>query len=364
VKVGPYELLPETAQALALNFVDAARTVAFGWPRLGLEPEEIARATLRLNARDVLWAGTGHFRFMWAADFGKTIRGAWPVLGEDYLGGLIDMMIDRSAAAGRVNTCFSGSRGFDMPWERADGLPWLIFSHATRLELSGRAPDEGRRRMLQGLLDSYESENFADGMIAPRVTGDWVDTVRRPSSTYNNLCALMMLKTAPTLGLKTRASALDFEKTLFERRWRGTYFADAHESEVPSVDGAVVALYLDLGPWPVREAAASWLVNSGALDPIPMLCAVGREERDVPLLTRLTSGYHLSRWLHLGMMALNGFRRIGRDVGARRDVVSALIARHGQMAEAVNADGTPYKNIFLSSERGLSMAAGQYLELI
>jgi hypothetical protein len=94
-----------------------------------------------------------------------------------------------------------------------------------------------------------------------------------------------------------------------------------------------------------------------------MSCAFGRDDAHVPPLTRLTGGYHLSRWLHLGLMALNGLRRHGRDVSARREAVERVFRRHGQVVEAVHDDGRPYLSLFLSCERGLSMAAGQYLEL-
>lgn len=364
MKAGPYEVLPETLLGLWLNLADSARTAVLGWPRKPGSPAAIAAETLRDNARGVLYAGTGHFRFMWAADFGKTVRGAWDVLGPDYLGGLIDKMTDESFRHGYVTTCFRESRGFDMPWPRADGLPWLVFAHEERRIRSGRAPDAVRLKALQSLLDHHEATHFEDGLIAPSITGDWVDTVRRPSSTYNNLCALMMLRLAPRLGLKTRHDPAAFEKALLASRWRAQGFlTDSHGVETPSADAAVLALYLGLLEPPYREALAVWLEGSGLLDPIPMTCAAGRSDAHVPLLTRLTGGYHLSRWLHLGLMALNGLRRQGRDVSARRQAVERVIQRHGQVVEAVHDDGRPYLSLFLSCERGLSMAAGQYLEL-
>ncbi|MDE2314395.1 MAG: hypothetical protein KGL04_09510 [Elusimicrobia bacterium] len=363
MNIGPYSVTSRMFQSLALNAADAARLSLFGWPKQDGAPADLARAALRANAREELWAGRGHFHFMWTADFGKSLRGAWIALPEDYLSGLIGFMTDESARLGHVPSCFRGGRGFDMPWPRADGLPWLVFAHAWRREKTGQGPDESRRRALQSLLDSYEEKNFEDGLISPRVTGDWVDTVRRPSSTYNNLCAIMMLRLAPDLGLRPRHDAGKMEAGIFERRWRGDYFADAHQSEAPSADGAVAALYLGLGPAAARERLADWLENSGLLDPIPMRCAIGRESAHVPLLTRLTGGYHLSRWPHLGLMALNGLKRQGRDVSVRRAAIENLFRRHGQIVEAVDDAGEPYKSLLLSCERGLSMAAGQYLEL-
>ncbi|MDE1976245.1 MAG: hypothetical protein KGI84_03165, partial [Elusimicrobia bacterium] len=202
-----------------------------------------------------------------------------------------------------------------------------------------------------------------DGLVSPRVKGDWVDTVRRPSSTYNNLCALMMLRLAPDLGLRPRHDAGKTEAALFQRRWRDNYLVDAHQSEAASADGAVAALYLGLGPAKIRERLADWLEGSGLLDPIPMRCAVAREAAHIPFLTRLTGGYHLSRWPHLGLMALNGLKRQGREVSSRRAVIENLFRRLGHIVEAVDDAGKPYRSLFLSCERGLSMAAGQYLEL-
>lgn len=365
MRLGPYEVLPETALGVWLNLADSLRTIALGWPRKTGSPADMARETLRDNARAVLHAGTGHFRFMWAADFGKTVRGAWDTLGPDYLGGLIDRMTDESSRHGYVTTCFRESRGFDMPWPRADGLPWLVFAHEERRRRAGRVPGAARLQALQALIDRYEDAHIEDGLIAASVTGDWVDTVRRPSSTYNNLCCLMMLRLAPGLGLRTRHDADAFEKALVASRWRAQGFlTDAHGVETPSADAAVLALYLGLLDAPRREALAVWLESGGLLDPVPMRCAAGRSGAHVPPLTRLTGGYHLSRWLHLGLMALNGLRRHGRDVSARREAVERVFRRHGQVVEAVHDDGRPYLSLFLSCERGLSMAAGQYLELM
>jgi hypothetical protein len=63
-------------------------------------------------------------------------------------------------------------------------------------------------------------------------------------------------------------------------------------------------------------------------------------------------------------MWLNGLKRLGRDVSEGRARLDALIERHGHVLEAVNDDGSPYESLVLSSERGLTMAAAQYLELV
>jgi hypothetical protein len=366
VIVGPYDVTPEMLAGLALNAADSWRVCLFGLPRgPQAPPADVAAAALRRNARGVLWAGTGHFRFLWIADFGKALTGAWETLGVEYLGAQIELMTSQSARLGRVPSCFRSSRGFDMPWHRGDGLPWLIFSHAELARRGGRAPGEPQRRALQVLLDRYEAEWLEPGgLLSERMRGDWVDTIRRPSSTYNNLCVLMMLRRAPELGLTARADADAFAARLLAERWRGDHFRDHARTEALGVDAAVLALYLRSFPREILSAAADRLESLRLDEPWPMRAgAEPYDPRTVPLLTRLAPGYHRAHWLHLGLMWLNGRRRLGRDVARGRAAVEALIARHGVVPEAVEADGSPYRSFFISCERGLTMAAGQYLEL-
>lgn len=363
--VGPYDVTPEMFWGLALNAADSWRVCLRGLPRAPEQaPADVAAAALRRNARSVLWAGEGHFRYLWIADFGKALTGAWTTLGVEYLAGQIDLMTRESARLGRVPSCFRAARGFDYPWHRGDGLPWLVFAHAELAKKRGRGPDEERRRALQELIDRYEADWIEDGLVSERMAGDWVDTIRRPSSTYNNLCVLMMLRRASELGLKTRSGAVAFAERLWKERWRGDGFRDHARTDALSVDGAVLALYLESYPRDVLGAAADRLEALRLDEPWPMRAAAeAYDSRTVPLLTRLAPGYHRAHWLHLGLMWLNGRRKLGRDVARGQAAVEELIRRHGVIPEAVEADGSPYRSFFISCERGLTMAAGQYLEL-
>lgn len=361
MKLGAYAVNLEGPLSLCYNLVDSARVNLLGIPRLpGGTPAEIAAQALRNNARGVLHAGSGHFKFMWVSDFAKALRGAWDVLGAEYLGRQIDYMTEESARLGRVTSCFTPSHGFDMPWHRGDNLPWLIFCHASRGGVSDR-----HRGILQKLLDDYEENSMHDGLVAPHVTGDWVDTVLRPSSTYNNVCALYMLKWAPTLGLKTRHDAAMMERTLLRARLRGDILLDYQGAGHMSVDGAVAALYLDVFEPDVQKLLIRGLEKSGLAEPYPIRVAQAKHDpKLVPLLTNFTPSYHTSIWLHLGLMYLNGLKRNKHDIGDRLARIEALIMRHGQVLEAVDDKGDPYRTVFLSCEHGLSMAAGQYLELL
>ena len=366
--VGPYDFTPELFYTIVVQTLDSWRVILRGVEREpgGGTPEQIAKAALRRNAGGVMRAGHGHFWAMWPADFGKTFAGAWNTLGEAYLRGQAALMTAESARLGRVTSCFGPRRGFDMPWKRGDNLPWLVWCWAEIEARTGFGPDQAQLDALQSLLTRYEDENLEPGgLVSRRVTGDWVDTIRRPSSTYNNLCVLMMLRRGADIGLRPRTDADAFAARLLADRWRGNFFRDHADTEAMSVDATVAALYLrSYGPEVLNPAADR--VAAERLDiPWPMRCAAGAyDPRTVPLATRLAPGYHQAHWLHLGLMWLNGLKKLGRDVSQGRAAIEELIARHGQVLEAVNADGSPYRSFFISCERGLSMAAGQYLELI
>lgn len=366
MNLGPYAVTFEGPASLLINAVDSFRINLFGIPRgEGETPAEIAKAALRHNARGVLHAGSGHFCYMWPSDFAKALRGAWDVLGPEYLGGLIDYMTLESGRLGKVTSCFTPRHGFDMPWYRGDNLPWLVDSSALRAARTGRPLKEAHRLILQRLLDSYEASHFENGLLSRSITGDWVDTIMRPSSTYNNVCVLHMLRLAPALGLTVRTDAQAFEKRLLEDRWRGDHFTDYAGAEVFSVDSAVVALYLELFDAPLREKLIAGLEKSGLAEPYPIRCAPHEHDpRLMPFLTKnFSPQYHSSIWLHLGLMYLNGLKKAGRDVSARRAAVEALTMDYGQMLESIDGEGKPFRTLFFSCEYGLSMAAGQYLEL-
>lgn len=366
MKLGPYALELETLPSVMRNFVDSVRVRTRGIPpRAGDTPAEIARQTLKDNAREVLYAGTGHFRYLWVSDFGKALRGAEKVLSPKYLRGLIEWMIRESFRQGRVTSCFTARHGFDMPYDRGDNLPWLVYSVAEYQRWTGDASlVEETRPALQRLLEAYERSHFKDGLIDTAVTGDWVDTILRPSSTYNNLCALKMLLLAPGLGLRAATDPAEFGRRILEDRWRGDHFIDYAGASTLGVDAAVYTLYFELFDAALREKAIARIEASGLTKPYPIKCAPQDYDTALmPLFTRLTARYHSSIWLHLGLVYLNGLRKNGRDVSLYKAELDGLFMKYRNMVEAVDDRGEPYRTFFHSSEYGLTMCAGQYLEL-
>lgn len=364
--IGPYAAAPESLPTLALMVAGAWRIRFFGVPRVpGESAIEIAKNVLRANARVVLKAGSGHFWPMWPSDFAKTLKGAEHALPPAYVRGLLDRMLSESARLGRVPSCFSSLRGFDMPWTRGDSLPWLVIALAEYGRWTGdRTLAAGHQEGLRALLDKFEQGSLEGGLVSTGVIGDWMDTVLRPSSTYNNLCALRMLQLAPDLGLRCRTDPADMEDAILRDRWRGDHFTDYAGAERWSVDAGALALYLDLFSQDLRSAVIDRIEASGLAEPYPLRSSPEPyPTRLISPLARLAPDYHSTIWLHLGAMYLNGLKKAGRDVSARQASLEELILRYGNCLETLDLDGRPWWTPVMACEPGLSMAAGQYLEL-
>lgn len=366
MKLGHYSITPEALTSAALHVLDSLRLRVKGIPPLpGDSPVEIAKEALKTNAGKVLRAGSGHFRYLWVSDFAKALRGAEKVLSPSYLRGQIEHMIRCSASRGDVPSCFSSYRGFDMPYARADSLPLLIYSVWEYCRWVGdKRLCQENSGILTRLINDYERSHLKEGLLDGSLTGDWMDTILRPSSTYNNVCVLKMLLSARELGLRTLTLPEEFSQRLLSERWRVDHFTDYAGTEEPSVDAAVFSLYFDLLDVKTRGAMTLFIEKSGLTQPYPIRVSLRDHDAGLmPLLTKLTPRYHSSIWLHLGLMYLNALKRAGRDITVYKSRVDALIMRHRQILEVLDRDGEPYQTWINGTEVALTMAAGQYLEL-
>jgi hypothetical protein len=63
-------------------------------------------------------------------------------------------------------------------------------------------------------------------------------------------------------------------------------------------------------------------------------------------------------------MHLNGLKRLERPYAEPLARVDAVITRHGNFLETLNANAEPMRNAVMTTEHGFTMSAGQYLELV
>ncbi|MHB8603845.1 MAG: glucosidase family protein [Thermoplasmatota archaeon] len=326
-------------------------------------PSEIARDVLRGNAGGVLRSGACHFLSMWIVDTGVAFRGAQRVLPETYLRGQVDRMLAVTRARkDRVPVCLSPRLAHDIPWPRADGLPWLL---EILDALGGSDADDGARRA----YDRWRADVLDERTHAIRrdVWGDWVDTVPRPSSTYNNLCALRAHALAAKRdwpGASERRDAL--AAWLLRERFRdGRFVEDATGGDALAADAQVFALASHEIPRETRERVADTLAASAIAHPLALRARdPPRAFEDLPPFTQLVARYHDSTWMHLGWLYALGLKRLGRDWRAVAAPLETVVAREGTFLETLEPDGSPHASRWIATERDFTMSAGLYLELV
>ncbi|GEM_PF-1818077 len=361
MKVGPYTLTRHAFTTSFRTLLDAQAIRRDGIPRLdGGTPNDVARLVLRRNAGAILRAGEGHFHAMWVADTGKAFNGAREALSVEYLAGLLSRVVRTSARVGRVPTCFTPKGWHDLPWPRADGLPWLLHM-VDRLDDPAFVADH--HRDLQKAWDDWRAAHLdpTTGLIREEVTGDWMDTVPRPSSTYNNLMGLRAAQAARRLDL---AGEGPDEKALLASRWTGAHLRDhARSGDYLSADANVPALYHGLLPRHVRRRIATSLETSLLATPIGMRTREGAYTRDeFPLATRLAPAYHSTRWLHWGLMHVIGLQRNDLPWQHQLTPIRRLTSALGNFIETLDDEGRPFATPWIATEHGFTMSAGLYLE--
>lgn len=362
---GPYAWSFQGAQTLVDIVRDRQRVLRHGIPRKEADSVgDVAAAVLRDNAGPVLAAGGGHFRAMWTVDLGKAFAGAMRVLPRDYLKGLVARILDESIRRDRVPTCFTPRGSHDAPWPRADNLPWLLHM----ADLLGPSFVGARERDLRRVYDAWARTCLdpATGLVRTRVRGDWMDTVPRPSSTYNNLCALHAHALARRWGFPD-AEAAEVRATaalLLERWYEGFLRDHAEAGAYLSADANVPAFYFGVLPERERREMARTLEESALVRPLPLRTRTEPlPTRGLPPLTRLVPEYHAAIWPHLGFMHAIGLKRLGLPWRHHADALERVVREHGTFLETLDPQGRPLLTRHLTTEYHFTMAAGLYLEL-
>lgn len=367
MRVGRYSLDPEAFASARRIAADAARVRETGIPRaLGETPEEIARAVLADNARDVMRAGAGHFHLMWTADLGKAFEGALTALPREYLAAQVSRIVRASVKARRVPTCFSANDFHEIPWERSDNLPWLLHM-VDRLD-DAAFLDAHRRDLVRIYADWVE--RYVDartGLIRRAATGDWMDTVPRPSSTYANLCALRAYEAAERIGIHDTPTYFEeAQRSLLGERWSGRSFRDhGRAGDYLSADANVPALYFGFLPGWCRRDIVDSIEASRLCDLVPMRTREGAyDARELPLFSKLVPSYHSTCWTHLGFMYVVGLQREERPYSHHLARLEGTVRAHGNFLETLDGVDTPHATRFMATEYGFTMSAGLYLEAL
>lgn len=370
IRLGTYVIHRETLSTTLRALWDNLGVRIFGVPRLRYSSlPKLARAVLRRNIQRnrLVLAGWGHFRLMWVADTAIAFEGLRHVSSKRTIRQIIQHIIDASWKRGFVTAGFSLTRAIDIPYQRGDSLPWLLYmcdKYATWY--NDRALIAKNRAKLQTFIAAYEKQTIGDnGMVRSSIRGDWADTIRRPSSAWNNIMALFTLRFAKKYRFQLTRLPKNFEELLLTNRLSGDYLLDHEGSVLPSVDGTILALYLGVFTKTVRRRLAKHLAKTM---PAVFPSVATAEQFPKALLTRVARifapGYHTSAsWLHLGLMMVNGYKKLGLKHKKELKKIEELVEKYGNFIETVNQKGEIFKST-IASEYGFTMSAGQYLEAV
>jgi hypothetical protein len=368
LRIASYTIHRETIVTAFAIPLDNLKVRLFGIPRMKYRSlRELARNVLRkniINKRTIL-AGWGHFRLMWVADTAVAFAGLKQVLPKQALRRIIQHIIDASHRKGYVTAVFSDDRAIDIPYHRGDSLPWLLYMCDKYVDwYKDKTFLKKNKSKIQSLIAAYEKQAIGkDGLIAESMRGDWADTLRRPSSTWNNIMELYVLRFANTYKFALSKIPKNLEKLIIAKRLKGTFLIDHAGSNLPSIDGMILALYLGVFGRALRKRFAQFL-QSGTVGRFPSAATTKAfPKKLVSLVSRLVApGYHTSAsWIHLGLMRVNGYKKLGISYKESLTTIESVVERYGNFIEIVNDKGEIFRS-GITSEYGFTMSAGQYLE--
>lgn len=370
IRIGSYTIHRETLVTIFAIPLDNLKVRLFGIPRLKHKSlKQLARRVLRQNITNtkLVLAGWGHFRLMWVADTAVALGGLRQVLSGHALKQIIQQVIDASARHGYVTAGFSHTRAIDIPYHRGDSLPWLLYMCDKYVDwYKDNTFLKKNRSKIQSLITAYEKQTVGDnGLIAESMHGDWADTLRRPSSTWNNIMELYVLRFANTYKFALTKIPKNLEQLIIAKRLKGTFLIDHAGSNLPSIDGMILALYLGIFGRALRKRFAQFL-QSSTLGRFPSVATTKEfPKKLVSLVSRLVApGYHTSAsWIHLGLMRVNGYKKLGINYKEGLTTIESVVERYGNFIEIVNDKGEIFRS-GITSEYGFTMSAGQYLEAI
>jgi hypothetical protein len=335
---------------------------------------EMARKIIKENAKDVFIAGKTHFNYMWITDMAVAFKGIKKVLPHSYLRKQLQRIIDKSCILGYVPTCYSKTKNFNMPFKRQDNFPSLIHAlyYLDKEPNVKEDPDLEEvcsfiknKENIKSLYEKYMQNyyDFDNNLLRQDAIHDWMDTIKRPSSTFSNLFLLNMFKQYEEL-FKENTPYKECEKALLEKRWNGEYFIDYDNcGSYLCADANVPALYFNLFSRQIQDKICDCIESSELLSPVPMKTRQGEYECTF-IAVLWAKNYHSLIWPHLGLMYLNGLKRMHRPYEAHLKRFEKNALEYKNFLEVLDMKAKPFSAPFFVTEHSFSMAAGQYLELI
>ncbi len=322
---------------------------------------------------DKLWEGDfyrtslGHFDFFWMRDFGTVCESLVKRGYTERVRHTLKWALHHYRKANDITTCVDkAGNTFNAPSRKSiDALPWLLHS----LVVSNYPLNQSERAFLNRQLKKYVKV-FLDpttGDIIKARYAEMRDAVYYDRSAYSVALVARMATCVSRLDLTFPFPASHYQTDLREHYWTGEYFKADRRSGAYSSECALMPFFLHvINDTNMMNATFDYITTHGfsAVGPL-QYCPestdfhfrVGMGRFFMPNYTGT------SIWTWHGTFYLHLLKRQNRpEYAAEYTKFSALIERHGNYPELLNADGSWYTAPFYRSDPGMVWAA-LFLEL-
>jgi hypothetical protein len=322
----------------------------FGWKRYPGDAPSICERVIEDCWNGRFFAGSaGHFSQFWTRDLamctpalcrlghGDRVRASWA------------WGLDRFEAAGRITTTIFGRHPRDVYDFGADSLPLLLYG----LHECGAEDLVHRHRgLLAREIDRYIERVFDPEQGLARAVGYFSgprDCITGRSTVFANTMLALLRKLIDAHGglFVNRLRPYDLEGALRAHYWRGTFFRDSLDREIPSGDANVWPFYFGVcEDQAMRRAALQTLEQQSFTAPIPLRYFEHRlPDAELPVPRFFTPNYQGdTSWMQMGPAFLHVLAAEDRPrMLEHRARVAAFIERDGNFLEVYQKDGRPYR---------------------
>jgi hypothetical protein len=300
-------------------------------------------------------ASGGHFRQLWARDFGFSA----PALVRLGHGARVDATLDWALAAwsraGRVTTTvFPGARAADVWDYGVDSLPLVL--RALRA-----APSGERLVAVHGRLLGAEVRRYAATVVDPasglvrtgRRFSTHRDTVPTSCNAYANAMVALLERELVETGWFPLPFAPGAADRLVDAFWRGGRFAEGPSggpaADAMTGDANIVPFWLGIVPDDLgARAMLDGLAGAGLTDPLPLRYSAAPPGTEDPVQRLFVPDYQgTAIWTSLGAMACEVALRVDPPRGERwlRGHLE-VVERDGTMWEVLDDALQPYRGRF------------------
>lgn len=316
---------------------------------------------------DRLWEGDfyrtslGHFNFFWMRDFGTVCESLVKLGQTDKVHHTLRWALRYYRRANIVTTCVDKAGNcFEAPGRAVDTLPWLLHC----ITVSHYPLNKSEHQFLEKQLAKHARTFLReDGSLRNMKFAEMRDAVMYDRSAYAVTLVARMAECARKLRLNGFPFGPEIYQTeLLSHYWNGKYFNADHSTKAFSAECALFPFFLGVIDDPKKAGKTFDYINRQKLnEPYPLLYTKTPDAfryhwwMTAPFMPNY-AGH--SVWSWHGEFYLHILKKYKRpEYKEQYDRFAAMIERHGNFPEMLNADGSWYKAPIYKSDPGMVWVA-------